>query len=71
MNMMQALCAPGYPVSGGAGAFTAEYVGAHVARAKRQWMRHVRNTDVVRVQTLVITDVPAGSLSALSFVRRS
>jgi len=61
------MCAPGYRLSGGTGAFT----------AKRQWAMGVdriqrvqlgRNGIAVHVPT-VTTDVP-GPRSALSFVRR-
>jgi len=60
------MCAPGYRLSGGTGAFTAE----------RQWAMGVDRIQRVRLGRniaahvdTVITDVP-GPRSALSFVRR-
>ena len=71
MSNVPNMCTPGYPAFGGVGALTAECKSmTQAARVRQQWARHGRNVDVVRVQTLIATDVPGGSLSALSFVRR-
>jgi hypothetical protein len=67
MRTLLSKCAPGYPVSGGSGAFTAERIADHAARV--QWKQRGLNATAMRVQTAV-TDVP-GSMSALSFVRRA
>lgn len=70
MKLLTIKCTPGYPQSGGSGAFMTELVPAHAAHmvGAAQWQRRIRNGGAVRVQT-VITDVP-GPRSALPFVRR-
>ena len=66
MRILLSKCTPGYQLSGGSGAFTAERIADHAAQV--QWKRRGLNATAMRVQT-VVTDVP-GSMSALSFVRR-
>jgi hypothetical protein len=70
MKLLTIKCTPGYPRSGGCGAFMTELKPTHAAQmvGAAQWQRRVRNGGVVRVQT-VITDVP-DPRSAVPFVRR-
>lgn len=62
-------CAPGYPLSGGSAAFTAQYLTV-IPSIRMQWGHLGRNADAARVQ-IVVTDVPGTPPSALSLVRRT
>jgi len=72
MKLLTIKCTPGYPLSGGNGAFIAELKPAHAAVMQdgARWQRLRRNADVTRVQT-AITDAVPGHRSALSLVRRT
>ena len=62
------VCTPGYQLSGGSAAFTAEHQTV-INGARMQWRRLGRTADAARVQ-IVVTDVP-DQMSALSLVRRT
>lgn len=67
MSNLPKACTPGYQLSGGSAAFTADYLTA-IHGTRMQWVRLGRGADAARVQ-IVVTDVP-GPMSALSLVRR-
>jgi hypothetical protein len=71
MKLMTLKCTPGYPVSGGIGAFPAGQAHPHAdfPQLEQQAWRRIRNADAMRVQTVITTDVP-GLRSAPPFVRR-